>query len=211
MQPWTYELIGYVASALVAVSLMMSSVLRLRGINLLGSAAFTVYGMLIQAYPVAAVNFFIVLINLFYLRRMLATREFFDLLEVEPDSRYLRHFLGFYRTEIRHALPDFALRRTDDQLGFFILRDLVPAGLFIGEVHPDGCLRVHLDFVIPSYRDFKVGRYLFRERADFFRARGISQIVSEPGTREHERYLRRMGFAPADPADPAAPYRLQLG
>jgi hypothetical protein len=46
-----YELIGYAASVLVAVALTMRSVLRLRLINLVGAATFTVYGLLIHAYP----------------------------------------------------------------------------------------------------------------------------------------------------------------
>jgi hypothetical protein len=62
-----YEIIGYIASILVAVSLMMSSILKLRVINLIGAACFTVYGLLIDAYPVAVVNFIIVLIDLYYL------------------------------------------------------------------------------------------------------------------------------------------------
>ena len=80
------EIVGYVASVLVAISLMMSSILRLRIINLIGSLAFTVYGVLIHAYPVAVVNALIVLINLYYLRQMLGSREFFRLLRVRPDS-----------------------------------------------------------------------------------------------------------------------------
>ncbi len=59
-----YEIIGYIASALVAISLMMSSILKLRVINLIGAAFFTVYGLLIGAYPVAVVNFIIVLIDI---------------------------------------------------------------------------------------------------------------------------------------------------
>ena len=78
------ELLGYLASVLVAVSLMMSRILRLRVINLVGSLAFTLYGVLIGAYPVAAVNAFIVLINLWYLSRMLRAKEYFRILEVEP-------------------------------------------------------------------------------------------------------------------------------
>lgn len=37
---------------------------------------------------------------------------------------------------------------------------------------PDGVLQVTLDFVIPRYRDLKIGRFLFVEQAEFFRARG---------------------------------------
>lgn len=203
-----YEVIGYAASALVAVSLMMSSILRLRLINLVGSATFAVYGLLIQAYPVAAMNGFIVLINLFYLYRMLRTREFFRLLSVEPDSQYLRQFLQFYERDIRRFLPDFRYTPAASDLTIFVLRDMVPAGLFIGRPEAGDRLCVTLDFVIPQYRDFKIGGYLFQGERDFFRARGIREIESEPGNREHAAYLRRMGFAPGAAADDR--YRLSV-
>ncbi len=205
-----YEIVGYVASVLVAVSLMMSSILRLRLINLVGSAAFTVYGVLIHAYPVAVVNFFIVLINLYYLRQMLGTKEYFRLLCVEHDSEYLRYFLGFYAEEIRRFLPDFAHAPSAGHLTFFVLRDMVPAGLFVGEVRGEGRLLVKLDFVIPQYRDFKIGRYLYTEEAEFFRSRGIREIVSPAGTPAHAAYLRKMGFAPGGPAGGETLYRLRV-
>ena len=205
------EIVGYVASGLVAVSLTMSSILRLRLINLAGSAAFTVYGVLIHAYPVAVVNLLIVFINLYYLRQMLGSREYFKLLRVRPDSEYLRYFLDFYRADVQRFLPGFAHVPAEGQLTFFVLRDLVPAGLFIGEVRDDGCLWVRLDYVIPAYRDFKIGRYVYGERADFFRERGIRRIVSPSGTPEHARYLRKMGFTPVDPAEREGSYRLEIG
>ncbi|HEX2203294.1 MAG TPA: hypothetical protein VHG91_08350 [Longimicrobium sp.] len=205
------EIVGYVASVLVAISLMMSSILKLRVINLVGSLAFTVYGVLIHAYPVAVVNLFIVFINLYYLRQMLGSKEYFQLLRVSPDSEYLRAFLDFHRDEIGRFLPGFAYAPDERQVTFFVLRDMVPAGLFIGERRGDGALSVVLDFVIPQFRDFKTGRYLFSDQADFFRDLGITEIVSAPGNPEHSAYLRRMGFSPANPADPSGPYRLPIG
>ena len=201
-----YELIGYVASGLVAVSLMMKSIRRLRLLNLGGSLAFTVYGALIGAYPVAAVNLFIVFINLYYLRQMAAAREYFDLLRVRADAEYLRCFLDFHREDIRRFSPQFAYASSERQLGFFVLRDMVPAGLFLGEVEEGGRLRVKLDYVTPQYRDLRTGEYVFHGQSDFFRDLGIREIVSEPGSPVHTQYLRRMGFEPAD-----GDYRLALG
>ena len=65
----SFELLGYMASVFVAVSLMMRSVTKLRMINLVGAILFTVYGLVIAAYPVAVVNGFIVLVNLYYLQQ----------------------------------------------------------------------------------------------------------------------------------------------
>jgi hypothetical protein len=194
-----YEIIGYVASLLVALSLMMRSILRLRLINLAGSFFFTIYGLLIQAYPVAAVNAFIVLINLYYLYQMLSTREFFRLLEVRPDAEYLQAFLTFYEKDIRKSQPGFAFTPAENQLVFFVLRNMVPAGLLIGEVREINTLRVKLDYAIPGYRDLKIGRFVYQQHADDFRARGVRQICTKPGAPIHERYLRQMGFNPAGP------------
>jgi GNAT superfamily N-acetyltransferase len=205
------ELLGYAASVLVAVSLMMSRIVRLRVINLVGSLAFTAYGLLIGAYPVAAVNGFIVVINVWFLARMLRAREYFRILEIEADSEYLRYFLSVHEADVRRFLPGFAHAPERGELTFFVLRDLVPAGLFIGEAREDGCLWVRLDYVIPAYRDFKIGRYVYGESADFFRARGIRRIVSPSGTPEHARYLRKMGFTPVDPANREGAYRLEIG
>mgnify|MGYP000395086226 CR=1 FL=1 len=192
--PLLYEIIGYAASILVAVSLMMSSILKLRLINLVGALFFTAYGLLIGAYPVAAVNFFIVLIDLYYLNQMRSAREFFRLLEVSPSSEYLRYFLNYYRQDILKFQPGFALEPGGQHLAFFVLRNLIPAGLIIGELRDGDCLYVELDYAIPGYRDFKMARFVFHDQAAALRARGIHKIYSPPGAPAHTRYLEHIGF-----------------
>lgn len=64
------ELIGYLASAFVAVSLLMSNMRWLRYINSIGCILFVIYGIWIQAYPVAYMNTFCLLINIYYLIKM---------------------------------------------------------------------------------------------------------------------------------------------
>ena len=191
-----YEIIGYIASVLIAISLMMRSILRLRTINLIGAVFFTVYGLLIRAYPVAIVNFFIILIDLYYLYQMLSTREFFRLLEVRPDSEYLHTFLNFYEKDIQQFQPGQSLDLSGNQLVFFVLRNMVPAGLLLGEVRDGSDLHVKLDYAIPGYRDLKIGRFIYQEHSQDFRERGIQRIFTEPGAPEHARYLERMGFRP---------------
>lgn len=71
-----YEGLGYLASVLVAVSLTMRSLLKLRVINLAGAMLFTIYGLVIGALPVAALNFFIVGVNVYYLHQMFRTSPF---------------------------------------------------------------------------------------------------------------------------------------
>jgi GNAT superfamily N-acetyltransferase len=205
------ELIGYSASVLIAISLMMRSILRLRVINMIGGAGFSIYGLLIGAYPVAILNALIVGVNAYQVTRMLAQKEYFQLLELRPDSVYLPYFLRFYTKEIRQVLPEFEYQPTRNQLALFILRDCNPAGAFIAEERAPGILHVTLDFVVPPYRDLKIGRYLFVERAQFFRERGISEIVVSPRTKEFKAYLAKVGFLPATSREDGSAFHIRFG
>lgn len=189
-----YAMIGYLGSGLVATGLMMSSIIKLRFFSLGGAICFVVYGLLIRAYPVAMLNALIILIHLYHLHDAFTAKEYFKLLAIQPQSEYLGFFLEFYDAEIKNFLPDFYYKPSKRQWTFLILRDLVPAGLFIAEPRADGDLRIKIDFVIPGYRDFKIGAFLFREKAEIFKGKGVRKIYSEPGTFKHEKYLQRMGF-----------------
>lgn len=193
MSPFWLEVIGYAASILVAISLTMSSILKLRIINLMGSITFTVYGFLIWALPVAFVNLFIVFVNIYYLWSMRKGSESFHLMELAPGDDYLNQFLFFHKAEIEKYAPHFdgQVKKTD--LVLFVLRDMIPAGVFIGEPEFDGKVRAKLDFVIPAYRDFKVGHFLFHE-SDCFPRQNITEVVSDPGSSVHEAYLKKTGF-----------------
>jgi hypothetical protein len=206
-----YEMIGYAASVLVALSLMMRSILKLRILNLIGAFFFTIYGLVIQAYPVAGVNFFIVLINIYYLYQIFSAREYFNLLPVHPSDSYLSYFLDLHKAEILKFEPAFSFDLDARQWIFFSLRGAVPAGLFVAEQTGPGTLFVQLDFVIPGYRDLKLGKFLYQaQKAGIFQERGIHTIYSRPGSPEHSRYLRRMGFVSYTAPDGEQLYRLQL-
>lgn len=69
--PWI-EWVGYSASALIVISLIMTSVVKLRVLNTAGCVLFVVYGFIIGAYPVAISNLMIVLINLYHLYKLKA-------------------------------------------------------------------------------------------------------------------------------------------
>jgi len=187
------ELIGYLGSILVAVSLMMRSLLRLRIINLIGALVFTLYGVLLGAYPVAFLNGLIVCIDLYYLFQMWRQKDFFTFLEVSPKSEYLRAFVDFYKNDILEIIPSYTYKTEEDLLCFFVLRNMMPAGLFIAKVLGEEA-HIQLDYVIPNYRDFKVARFIFEENSAFFIQRGIRRFVSEGGSAIYRTHLEKMEF-----------------
>lgn len=185
------EILGYVGSVLVAVSLMMSSIVKLRIINLVGAFVFSTYGFIIGALPVGFLNGFIVLVDIYYIIEIFSTKEYFRVLEVKYDSEYLKYFLNFHADEIKKYMPTFSFQPGEHWIVLFVLRDSVPAGLVCAEYHDEDHLFLNLDFAIPGYRDFKVGKYVFPR---MFERRKVKKIYSDPGNPKHEKYLKKMGF-----------------
>lgn len=190
------QLLGYAASLLIAASLLMRSFVRLRILNLAGALTFALYGFLIGAVPVGVLNLMTATINVVQLIRLQRRREIFRILEIRPEAPYLKYFLDFQADDIRRFFPRFRFEpehRGVATLALFVLRDLVPAGVLLGAIRGDR-LEVELDYVIPQYRDSKIGRYLFSDEAEFFRRRGVTEIHSAADTAAHAAYLRQMGF-----------------
>ncbi|MGA7758906.1 MAG: hypothetical protein WBL31_07070 [Ilumatobacteraceae bacterium] len=197
-------LVGYVASVLVVVSLTMTSVVRLRFISFLGAVTFVVYGLLIESAPIVVTNGAIMVINVWFLRKELAsgTPAGFDLgaSHIRPDSPFLRDFIDFHLIDIHRFQPDFVLGAGDDIESWLLIRDGLPAGLLIGRRH-GSTLTIDLDYVLKPYRDSRLGRWLFGRGAEVFRRDGITTVRSHGSTDTHRKYLERMGFRATDDAE----------
>lgn len=187
----TIEIIGYAASVLVAVSLMMSAILKLRVINLIGASIFSVYGFIIGALPVGLLNGFIALVDIYYLVEIFTTKEYFQVLEVKPDSAYLKYFLEFHSKDIKKFIPSFSFNPEGSCIVMFVLRNSVPAGLVCADCMPDNSVFITIDYAIPGYRDFKMAKYVFSK---IFREKEVKKIFTDPGNEMHEKYLRKIGF-----------------
>jgi len=64
------ELVGYIASILIAISLTMTDMYKLRIINSIGCLMFVIYGLNVGAYPVALANAIIIIINIYNLYKL---------------------------------------------------------------------------------------------------------------------------------------------
>ena len=188
------EWLGYLASTIVLISLLMSSIIKLRWINLLGSSIFSLYGFLIGALPVGFMNLGIAIINIYYLIKIYRSKEFFKILPIEDDSQYFNYFLNFYQKGIEKYTRISQINVDNSKLSFFILRNMVPAGVFIGSEHDKETIKIELDFVIPEYRDFKIGKYVFENSKDYFLEKGYTRFISVTTNDEQIEYLKKMGF-----------------
>lgn len=172
----------------------MGNIVRLRIFNLLGAMTFTLYGVMINSIPVAATNAIIIGINVYYLFTMINAKSYFKLLKVSATNEYLQYFIEFYQDDIINFQPDIPLNISDNSLNIFILRDMVPAGLVSGRITSEGIFTVDIDYVIPRFRDFKTGKFLFQNNVQFFKDLNIKEIRTFAFNRTHIEYLQKIGF-----------------
>jgi len=190
------ELLGYAASVLTAVSLMMGNIWKLRWFNLAGSGLLAFYAVLVHAWPVAAVNVFIVGVDAYYIWELRSRRDLFGLMEVSAqDTTFLKGFLTMYGDDIQKFFPGFALEKSADPQCVFIMRNLTPVGLFIYEDEGRGTARILLDYATPPYRDLANARFLYNKGCAAFLKAGFREFVLRSPSPRHAEYMRRVGFA----------------
>src|SRR3954468_18704805 len=104
-----FSLVGYLASVLLALSLLVNNDLRFRWLNTFGCLAFIVYGVLIHALPILLTNSLLLVINLFYLVKIYRYRaeEDFDLIPFQPGDLIVKKFLSFYGKDIEAYFPRY--------------------------------------------------------------------------------------------------------
>ncbi|MCF7858846.1 MAG: hypothetical protein K9N07_05905 [Candidatus Cloacimonetes bacterium] len=186
--------IGYAASLIIAGSMTLSSLMKFRWVNLVGALTFSMYGFLINALPVGFLNGFIVLVDVYYLIKFYSTQETFDTLEIRADNKYLLRFLEAHDKEIKKFFPDFTYQPEMNTISFFVLRDATVAGLFLAHREKDDILKVGLDYVIPEYRDFKNGKYIYLRLRNRFIKYGFKIIKVSGTNKSYITYLKKLGF-----------------
>ncbi|MEC3908619.1 hypothetical protein VOI54_16440 [Tamlana sp. 2201CG12-4] len=186
--------IGYIASGVIAVSMMMNSIVKFRWINLIGAGTFAIYGLLINALPVFVLNGFIVSVDIYFLFRIYTKSHLFDTLEIRGDNKYLLKFINYHQDEIQKFFPDFVYKPKMNTVSFFVLRNMAVTGLFLAHRENENTLNVGLDYVIPEYRDHKNGKYVYHRLKERFIKEGYKKVVSKSSASKHIKYLKKIGF-----------------
>ncbi|PFG21303.1 hypothetical protein [Serinibacter salmoneus] len=198
---WWLEAIGWAGSVLVVWSLMQARVLRLRWMNLAGALLATGYNLVIEVWPIVAMNGAIAIIDIYWLIRLYREahdEQIYEVIEVAPEDAYLGHVLRTHAEDISEFHPD-VLTADDGEGGpharpwcFLVLKGDETVGVVIARAQGEATVAIELDWVRPSYRDFTPGEFV--HRSGLFRERGVSQVVWDNPPASSEPYLRQMGF-----------------
>lgn len=184
------ELFGYLGSALVVVSMLMSSVVKLRIINTVGSVIFAIYALIIRSYPTAAMNFCLVAINLYNLAKLMKTDKAFEMVDSAATDSFVDYFLACYKDDIKNFFPAFKLDAAAQDVAIIICCNAKAAGILLGRRTGQGEVNIDLEYTTPEYRDCSVGRYLYGQ----LRERGVKRLVFDEVSNDHEWYLEKMGY-----------------
>ncbi len=79
-------------------------------------------------------------------------------------------------------------------VSFFILRNMSVAGLFLAHRANGTVLNVGLDYVLPEYKDFKNGKYVYFNLKNKFIEAGYTSVMAEGNNLNYFKYLRKLGF-----------------
>lgn len=184
------ELVGYLGSVLVLISMLMTSVVRLRVINLIGSAVFTAYAILIRSYPTAFLNGCLVGVNIYQLLRLRrAAGKSYEIQAVGPGEGFAAWFLERYRDDIARYFPALDPEQAKRAEGFAVFYDDQAAGILLGEREGE-LFRILLDYTTPSFRDCSVGEFLYASVPDC----GVKRLSGAADSAEHVAYMEKMGF-----------------
>lgn len=197
MTDFIIQSFGYLATLMLALSLLVTNDLRFRWLNALGCVSFIVYGVLLRAFPVILTNALLLGINAYYLYRIYKRTEDFDLVPFGPDDPLIQKFLSFYKDDIASYFPDFAPDDLQGDIRFIVLRDMNLANVFVAGSTPEGDGLVKLNYTVPRYRDFKVGHYIFERAKAALLKKGVRRVVyNRVHNKSHEHFLKVSGFVP---------------
>lgn len=191
------EIVGWIGSLVLVISLLQTRVVRLRIINLLGSLILLIYNAVIMVWPMVGLNTVLVLINLYFLYKMLSTRhdtKAYSVIVVGSDDRYLAHVLSVHAADIAQTNPNFTHDPAADRLEMLVVHGDETVGVVVAADAGGGTAEILLDWVTPRYRDLTPGEFVYRT-SEVFTSRGYTRVLSPAGM--VKPYYKDLGFTPS--------------
>ena len=184
------EIFGYIGSVLVVVSMLMSSIVKLRVVNTIGSIVSGAYALIVGAFPLVLMNGCLIVINVVNLYKLLNTKQSYDLVEGTTEDVLVDYFLKRYYDDIKKHFPAFDANAAKGKKAYIACCDGKPVGMLIGEQN-DGRFNILIDYSTPEYRDCSVASFIYSQ----FTSKNIKEVVySQELVEVHREYMMKMGF-----------------
>ena len=192
------DALGWAGSVLLVWSVLQTRVLRFRVLNLVASVVLTTFNAVLGIWSMVAMNGVLAVINAWYLVGLVRGRhdaETYDVVQVGVADAWLARVLTVHQDDVARFQPGFVrpgLYRLADagRSAYLVVRGDETVGVVVlraeaGEAH------VELDWVVPRYRDFSPGEFVWR-RSGLLDELGVRRLVTPPGM--VGAYYHRLGF-----------------
>ncbi|TCC11740.1 YgjV family protein [Kribbella soli] len=189
-----WSIIGWGGSALVVWSLLQTRILRLRLLNLIGCVILVGFNAVVGVWPMVGMNAVLAVINVVHLWRLLRHRHDeaeYQVLPVNSADAYLGYILERHQKDITRFNPGFTLAASP--YAFLVQHGDRTVGVVLAHDAGTGRAQIDLDYVVPKYRDFTPGEFVYR-RSDVFTDQGFHQVIAPPRMRDSTPYLKNLGF-----------------
>lgn len=184
------EIFGYIGCVFVIVSMLMTSVVKLRVINTVGSSISAVYAMIGHSYPLAVVNASLVVINIYNLAKLRkADGNQYDMICGNNKDSYLTYFIKHYKEDMKKYFLENTLDLSAADVVYTVCCEGNPAGVLAGNKNGD-TLEISFDYTTPTYRDCSVGTFLYSKLEE----EGYKKFICKETKEGHKGYLEKMGF-----------------
>lgn len=199
------EIIGWIGSAILVLSLVQTRILRLRVLNLVGCIILVGYNGVVGVWPMVGLNAVLTLVNLVHLRALLRGRHTdaggYDVVPTTSDAPVLRRLLARHRDDVA-TLHGVDVDSVDATHAYLVLRDDETVGCVLLTDDGAGSATITLDHVVERYRDFTPGEQVFR-RSGLLAQDGFARVVTRPGiTGRTATYYETVGFRRESTEDP---------
>lgn len=182
------ELIGYAGTLLIIVSMMMTSMIKLRIINSLGCILSLVFAISIINTPVIILNGALLIINIYQIIKHYTTNKSYEIINADIDGFTLKHFVHKYEGIISTENPSFKENLKKANYAKVVFSNDEVVSMIVGKQNGDK-LDIYLDLMDINEKSIK----LFKTVFNYIKNTGINEIKIAHKCPQYNKYYEKLG------------------
>ncbi|MCL2316421.1 MAG: hypothetical protein FWC46_04950 [Actinomycetia bacterium] len=194
------EAFGWLGSAVLVFSVLQSRFLRFRVVNGVASAMLVAYNGLLGVWPAVAMNCVLVVIDVYFIVTLVGAKRASKAFAfaIEPATgEAVGWFLARHGSDVAAFHPGLAARLGEaGTQAALIFHEDAAIGVAVFRRDGDGAAELLADYVIPSYRDYAPGVFVYSAAGPLAQA-GVSRAWMDAPGPGVTGYLTRLGFREA--------------
>lgn len=168
------EIFGYIGTVLVIISMMMTSFLKFRVINMCGGLISFAYAVFTETWPVALLNVCLICINFVQTMRQLRKNDKFAFSETSASDGAFKYFISYFKDDVEKFTDNVVSVLNENDSVYLIFSASRIVGFIAGEKN-EARYNVKMCYVIPENRDNDILKSLFA----YLKKEGIDTLCTD--------------------------------